>query len=215
MALNDDETQFLIYGRGFCLNPVVKLSTIDLAIDSVDLNKPQVIVANLPDHIDPAGYRLSVDCEVNNRGARVPGNGRRDTSIFLGTAGGILHAVGTTGPTGKKGLIGPTGATGATGPAGNGAAGMSGHEFTQSACTSVLSGSQKTTTAQCPGGKKLLGGGVVLYTNLCAAVLNNHMPLTNLAIHSGPTTDSSMVSVLKNNTGAEVVYRVNILCADG
>jgi hypothetical protein len=69
-----------------------------------------------------------------------------------------------------------------------------------------------------PDAKRLLeefeGGGVVLYTNLCAAVLNNHMPLTNLAIHSGPTTDSSLVGLLKNNTGAEVVYRVNILCAD-
>ncbi len=52
-----DETQLIISGRGFCLNPVVKLSTISLDVASVDLDSPQVIVANLPAHIDPAGYR--------------------------------------------------------------------------------------------------------------------------------------------------------------
>ena len=41
--VSDDETQLLIFGKNFCLNPVVKLSTIELEVVSVDLGGPEVI----------------------------------------------------------------------------------------------------------------------------------------------------------------------------
>ncbi len=58
VGISDDETQMLIYARNLCANPVVMLSTIELEVDICRLGSPQLIIADLPEHIDPAGYRL-------------------------------------------------------------------------------------------------------------------------------------------------------------
>jgi hypothetical protein len=64
---------------------------------------------------------------------------------------------GATGAQGPKGDTGPQGATGPTGPAG--ANGVSGYQLVSSGIVTVSSGATAFASAQCPTGKKVVGGG--------------------------------------------------------
>jgi hypothetical protein len=122
-----------IYGRNFCPDPVVQLSTISLDVDSVDLSNPQRIVADLPNDLDPAGYRLSVDCSVDSRVKRP--KARLFNSVFIGGDMVVAKSLQITGPIGLTGLTGPTGSPGATGA--TGATGVSLWERLPGLCNTI------------------------------------------------------------------------------
>jgi hypothetical protein len=70
---------------------------------------------------------------------------------------------GNTGVQGLKGDIGATGSTGATGAAG--ANGVSGYELVKRTLTSpqLAANSETVQVVDCPSGKKVVGGGVVVF----------------------------------------------------
>ncbi len=207
--VTDDETQILIYGKNFCANPVVKLSTITLDIDSVDLGGPELIVADLPENpLVPAGYRLSVDCGVNNRGNGLLGY----VFVSIGDIGPRGYP-GASGADGKDGADGSDGATGAPGTAGaTGAVGVSQWERLKGACLTVPIGAITSTVVTCTVGKKLLGGGYLKAdSNACNVDIGAAHTTTILS--SGPTTDNAWRLSLFNQSGVVVFYSAYAICA--
>lgn len=225
--ISDDETQMFIYGENFCRNPVAKLSIIKLDIDSVQLRDPELIVADLPDNLDPAGHRLSVECGVDSRGNRLLGY------VFIGSGGAVLGDAGPPGPrgsrgadgadwadgadrpTGVTGATGPTGLTGATGPAGptgaqgpagaNGAKGdpgVSNWERLESGVITVADGTIGTATQDCTVGKKLLGGGCTSDNATGVAVWRRARPLD----------DDTWECTLLNVAGTSIDIRAHAIC---
>ena len=88
------------------------------------------------------------------------------TSRLLGVTGvaGLVLVIATCdgprGPTGPEGVMGTQGGTGAQGPAGSqGPAGVSGWEIVTVTDSILLNGAPITVRADCPTGKKVLGGG--------------------------------------------------------
>lgn len=73
---------------------------------------------------------------------------------------GAAGAVGAAGPAGATGAAGPAGATGPTGPTGAPGA-LSGYQVLSVAITGSAATSSSGLDIQCPGGKKVVGGGVV------------------------------------------------------
>ena len=118
---------------------------------------------------------------------------------------------GPAGPKGEKGdpgapgAIGLTGAQGAQGPVGpQGARGVSGWTH-RTGVASVASGDQRSIQANCPTGKKALGGGVSS---------TRPSPATQI-FQDAPTAamDGWFVSV-RNDATAEVTYYAWVICAD-
>ncbi len=233
--LSDDGTQVIIYGKNFCLNPVVRLSTIELEIDSVDLDSPESIVADLPDNIDTAGYRLTVECGVNSRGTGMTDQFDVGGGEVTGASGppgppglpGPRGPIGLTGDTGPAGDTGPTGATGATGPTGatgstgstgaTGATGPSGVPNIQqatSACTPVLFTAAAQATADCPAGTELTGGGTIVSTLNTCAVPSMFAATDFQIILSGPFSTTQWGGGMRNNNVAGTLYfQVIAICA--
>lgn len=119
VAADNVAATMTIYGRNFCLNPVVTLSTTVLEVLSVEVgaDRADAITVAMPANTPPAGYRLTVECGSNNKGAS------QTDSFDLGGGG----AVGDVGPQGPRGPAGPDGATGPAGPQGDtGAIGATG-----------------------------------------------------------------------------------------
>ena len=78
-------------------------------------------------------------------------------------AAGPAGAKGDTGAAGPQGLKGDTGAVGATGP--TGAAGVSGYQRVVTTLTnpSLAAGGENVQFATCPSGKRVVGGGFVVF----------------------------------------------------
>ncbi len=91
--------------------------------------------------------------------SRVP---RAGYLVPLGSNGRFPPAVGAVGPQGDPGPPGPAGAPGVSGL------------VLASMDTSVDSSSPKSAQANCPDGKKILGGGAELTTNTAAAPVVVH-----------------------------------------
>ena len=93
---------------------------------------------------------------------------------------------GSVGPVGPKGDIGPAGPQGPAGPAGP--SGVSGWEYRVSEGVYLPSGVSNPTQANCPAGKKALGGGA------SATYANAYV------IDSAPTNDGTGWVVRSRNT---------------
>lgn len=101
-----------IFGRNFCLNPTVTLAAEPLEVLATIVGKgTDEITVVLPEGVQPAGYRLTVDCGVTARGAAI------SDSFDLG-GGGAVGDVGPRGPAGPQGETGPQGPAGVQGPPG-------------------------------------------------------------------------------------------------
>jgi hypothetical protein len=99
---------------------------------------------------------------------------------------GATGAKGEPGPAGPKGETGPAGPQGASGPAGP--SGVSGWEYRVSEGVYLPSGVSNPTQANCPVGKKALGGGA------SATYANAYV------IDSAPTDDGTGWVVRSRNT---------------
>jgi hypothetical protein len=114
------------------------------------------------------------------KASRTPAGGEL---IPLGMNGRFPSSVGVAGPPGPKGDAGATGPTGPTGQAGStGPAGISGYEIV-SASTPLNSDASNVATANCPTGKKAIGGGG----------FDNAAPLPNpvAVYYNGPVLSSN------------------------
>jgi hypothetical protein len=96
---------------------------------------------------------------------------------------GPVGPVGPIGPAGAQGPIGPIGAAGplgAVGPAGNaGAAGSAGLEVIEVSVNNPVLATDQQLLAQCPAGKKVIGGGFI------------QNPANGNVAENRPTTDRS------------------------
>ena len=102
-------------------------------------------------------------------------------------------------PAGPQGLRGETGPAGPAGPAG--APGLSGVEVVKSAGLPIAVGEQKGSTATCPAGKRVIGGGASTSTQ----------PLAFRWL--GPAGDTTYLATARNvGTQADTLY-VWALCA--
>ena len=125
-------------------------------------------------------------------------------------AQGVIGPTGTTGATGAQGVIGPTGTTGATGGQGitgakgeagiTGTAGPSGSTLitgtTATSAAGAMKGTQVASTATCPNGRILLGGGGDIITTdnkKARAVLVSSRPVsTTVWAAVGMVADSKL-----------------------
>jgi len=110
---------------------------------------------------------------------------------------------GFTGPPGPTGVTGPAGPTGATGPQGPAGSGVSGY-FQNSASYICNPLTKCTATIPCPGGRKVLSGGVDI-TNV-AAPSNSH-------IESYPVDSTHWVIELINRESTDYNVTVWAVCA--
>jgi len=115
---------------------------------------------------------------------------------------------GQAGPTGPKGEIGGQGAPGAAGP--QGPSGISGWEYQVSPGVTLGNGVANPAQANCPSGKKALGGGA------SAVLAGTSVPHANAYIStSAPTDDGTGWVVYSRNTStaAATVYAW-VICAN-
>jgi len=113
------------------------------------------------------------------------------------------NQTGVEGPTGPQGSTGPTGLTGAQGPAG-----VSGYERVESVAQALQlpANSGNHLSAQCPGGKKVVGGGFGI-DNTPGVVVANSQPDAN-------SPDTTWFVGLLNTTGnpVSVFVRATAIC---
>ncbi len=170
----NSETLTLV-GEHFGRAPRVWLGVDPLRV--IDAS-PTIIHAFVPREIAPASYVLTV---YRGRGDKAtatfivaiagPGDGQPGEPGPTGPQG-ETGPTGATGPQGPIGEIGPVGATGPQGPQGEagavgptgpqgatGAAGVSGYEIVQTTIT-IGAGQFGGWIQLCPGGKRVLSGGV-------------------------------------------------------
>jgi hypothetical protein len=108
---------------------------------------------------------------------------------------GSQGSKGDTGPQGPKGDSGVRGLTGETGPVG-----ISGYEqVLQPSAVDANSISQQS--AECPAGKRVLGGGVTAHTDL-------------VIVESYPSADNRWTGVVKNAAAYSRDYAVFAVCAN-
>lgn len=114
----------------------------------------------------------------------------------------VVAQTGPAGPQGPAGSQGPVGPQGPPGP--QGAPGIPptfGHEIAVTGWTDALAGGETGTKANCPAGKKVLGGGAEpWFQNLVIAA-------------SFPDDDSSWFVFVKNNSTTSQSFRVYAICA--
>lgn len=222
-----DERKLLIYGRFFCPAPIVKLSTMRLEIvDTVLDTDPQRITTKIPEDLEPAGYRLRVDCGFLAGGddSMVPAI----AEVFVGGGNKLLGGrgpqgvPGPQGPAGPPGSVGPSGPRGATGPTGQrgapGLHGVSGYEQVQSRCLTILGGFASGVTVQCTGTKKVLGGGPVQYPDAtCSGPFSSvHTGFTSVVLN-GPRSDREWTTTVRNDSPMgtnPLFFRLRVTCAD-
>ena len=93
-------------------------------------------------------------------------------------------ALGLVGPRGPAGPQGPQGVIGAQGPEGprgiQGPAGVSGWELVRAPALDIAGGQSRVAIAQCPAGKKPIGGGFII-----------NGPRTWIVIEDEPRVDAS------------------------
>lgn len=230
-----DDRHLLIFGRFFCPAPVVKLSTIKLEIASISLgNDPHLITAKIPEDLEPAGYRLRIEC-----GPRPTANGEMEPAVaevFVGGANELLGGrgpqgapgpigpVGATGPagpggaTGPQGPAGPPGATGATGAIGPpGADGVLGHQVSLGVCVSLPPGGFAVARATCSTNKVVMGGGARFYRDAsCSSPAPAALSAAtiNLSESSPFSNDTWYVYVHNESSGTSLFVRAVATCAD-
>lgn len=125
---------------------------------------------------------------------------------------------GAKGQKGDKGAKGDTGARGPTGAAG--AAGVSGYEVVNQTFEGVfvensggMRGLSETLTVTCPGGKRVIGGGTDLGTNVAQNGQQRQVSVS-LSGPNGPGTGWS-VQLFNNSTSIDtsIDLRVYAICA--
>lgn len=239
-----DERHLLIFGRFFCPAPIVKLSTIRLEVVNVSLgNDPHLITARVPETLEPAGYRLRVDCwrqtdgndfmepataEIFIGGGNelLGGRGPRGPAGPTGSAGptGAEGPQGPAGPVGPAGPQGPTGAVGAAGPIGPtgpvGADGVLGYEALLGPCEPVPGIAGRTLTHFCTIDKVALNGGIIVYSDAACSVPS---PFTEtlfttrsapLSLASVTAPGDGWIISLVNVDSTTVYARDWLICAD-
>jgi len=133
----------------------------------------------------------------------------KETSLSWNVQG----AQGPQGPAGPPGPVGPAGTPGAAGPPGpqgpegpQGPAGPPGPGLSQyeivSASVSVPGNDHMGTTAECPGGKKLVGGGVI-----------SGAPGSLFLTESGPLSDHEWEVFAVNTDSNPHLITVKAICA--
>ena len=183
-SVTEDQTTGVLTINGTNLvlagvQPVVTLGTIDLPLITAT---PSEIAAQLPAGVDAATYFLTVlrgtkDIDVTYFAAVIGEVGPKGETGDMGPQGltgsqGPKGDTGAKGETGDPGSPGPQGLTGSQGPQGDtGANGLPGPQGPSG--TNGVSGWQRVSVdwsmpavgasigafAQCPAGKKALGGG--------------------------------------------------------
>ena len=119
------------------------------------------------------------------------------------------------GPKGVPGAQGPKGDPGAQGPKGDkgdagqpgapglpGASGISGWQRLLAGAVAVAAGGTNGSTANCPAGKKVLGGGYYIYD------------ATMIASYSGPISDSAWHVDVKNIDNKQGDVQAVAICAN-
>ena len=143
----------------------------------------------------------AIRCQKNDKlvTLNLNGSGGVGATGDIGPQGatGSTGAVGETGPTGATGDQGPTGGTGTIGPIGaTGANGISGYELVT--VTNSTTDDPKTVVADCPGGKKAVGGG---FTSSTQSVQ---------VFEIGPTNEGSSWRVTVNKTTATSAWDMTV-----
>lgn len=143
------------------VQPVVTLGTIDLPVITAT---PSEVAAQLPVGLDSATYFLTVrrgtkDIDVTYFAAVIGEVGPKGETGDPGPPGpvGPQGPQGLTGPQGPKGDTGANGLPGPQGPSGTN--GVSGWERVSVDWPMPAVGASIGAFAQCPAGKKALGGG--------------------------------------------------------
>jgi hypothetical protein len=167
------------------------------------------IVAFLPNNLVPGSYALEIVTQApkNNIAdfdATVGAAGPRGATGLTGAAGaagpaGATGPQGVAGPTGAQGpagAVGPQGLIGPAGPAGpQGIPGISGWERIVNSTNnvSVPPNGFQVFTATCSAGKKVLGGGILIFNPTGLWTVQD----------SGPQDDSSW-TVAVSNTQSQI-----------
>lgn len=122
-------------------------------------------------------------------------------------------ATGPAGPQGPKGGTGPVGSKGDTGPAGPqgpaGPSGISGWEVRLSDGVRVMPKVYNSTHADCPAGKKALGGGASTDSNLSAGG-------STVVMTSAPSDDGTGWAIRSVNTSPDTPSTIYawVICAN-
>jgi hypothetical protein len=152
--------------------------------------------------------------DVKNRSLGTNKLSTRAVSSLTGRPGpagpqGERGPVGPTGPAGPKGATGPAGPQGTPGPAGpTGPSGVSGWTYV-TAARAIPVGSYTSWSADCPNGKKPLGGGVSPQT------LSRYVQI----IASAPSTTAAgeatgWTVTLYKESGSEITAYAWVICAN-
>lgn len=120
---------------------------------------------------------------------------------------GAAGPTGAPGPDGATGALGPDGGTGPQGPAGpTGASGNASVNVTIVSQASATDSNNKTVTATCAGGRKVVGGGYVL----AGAGVNNVVAQSN---YPSSSTVWTVAAVEVSNTNSTWSVTAYALCA--
>ena len=139
------------------------------------------------------------------RAGQLPAGPRGETGD-AGPAG----STGPPGPKGDTGFTGPVGEPGPQGPPGpQGVAGVSAVQYEQSPVYTLPDGIQGLGEAACPDGLVAVGGGAFVGGGL-GATINSSYP--SAGDGTGALGDSGWTVVANNETGADEVLQVYVLC---
>ncbi len=121
---------------------------------------------------------------------------------------GPMGPAGPTGPIGQPGPMGSIGPAGPTGPAGP--AGVSGYEVVSTDHV-VPAGGFLESSALCPVGKHVLGGGALV---ILEGAVNHHTVLqqSSPGTVGAPSQDNWMVAIQNNDTSTHTI-RIYAICA--
>ncbi|HEX3127676.1 MAG TPA: hypothetical protein VH394_10120 [Thermoanaerobaculia bacterium] len=151
--------EILVSGLNFCKAPIVILSGETLAAHVTN----EGIVADLPPHVSPGEYLLTVDCRRGTAGFDA-------WQLTIGPAGpaGPVGPVGPIGPPGDRGPSGPPGEPGPQGPPGpSGPPGVLDF-YVVTASRTINAGQVDVTTVTCSSDDAAIswsydGSGVITY----------------------------------------------------
>jgi hypothetical protein len=116
------------------------------------------VIHAVPPFAKTAGYAKLAGNAAQLNGRKSTLSGAPRTIPVVGPNGKLPASIGAVGPQGATGPRGPAGPAGPRGGAGeDGAPGMSGYEIV-TAVSALDANDSKSATAQCPAGKKVVGG---------------------------------------------------------
>jgi hypothetical protein len=153
-----------------------------------------------------SGYAASAGNAAKLNGRVSSTSGKAGTIPVVGTNGKLPASLVTGGTSGAAGAVGPAGPAGPAGP--TGPAGISGYQIVSVVQTVSAAGNG---VANCPTGKKVLGGGASILS------LNSNAAPTGHIENSNPSGDDSWgASWQLTSEPQTAVYKVTIyaICAN-